>query len=389
MTAACGQDDVNAPPPASTISPEVTSEAANWQVSLLAGASPLYDENTVSKGGFRDGAGDVAEFQRPVGVALAPDGSLYIADSGNRRIRRLTTDGQVETVAGSGKDGTADGPALQAEFRVPVDVAFGPDGTLYIVDSYAGQIRSLTPDGQVHTVAGFDQGQCDDTKDPAKLPPGCPSGQPYRDGPAAQALFAQPSSVAVAKDGTLYVADAANDCIRSIDSNGNVSLYAGTREAGHQDGPVDTAQMFDPVDLAFGPDGSLYFTDQTNHVRRIDAGVVTTIAGGPGKDGHGGFADGSGEDALFRSPTGIAVGPDGSVFIADAQNGRVRRIDTAGNVTTIAGTMTRGFSTGSGDHAQLTLPSGVAVAPNGTIYVDDYNVSRVIKITQITEGGQP
>jgi sugar lactone lactonase YvrE len=365
------------------MSSDASSEASQWQVTLLAGASPLYNDNTVSKGGFQDGPAEAAEFRRPVGVALAPDGSLYVADSGNRRIRRLTSDGRVETVAGSGEDGTADGPALAAQFRVPMDVAFGPDGTLYIVDSYAGQIRSLTPDGQVHTVAGFDQGLCVPAKVDGKeqpTPAACPKGQPYRDGPADQALFAQPSSVAVAKGGTIYVADAANDCIRSIDANGNVSRYAGTQQAGYEDGSIETAQMFDPVDLAFGPDGSLYFTDQTNHVRRIHDGLVSTIAGGPGKDGHGGFADGPGQEALFRSPTGIAVGPDGSLFVADAQNGRIRRINTAGDVTTVAGTTIRGFAVGSGDQTQLTLPSGIAVGSDGAIYVDDYNLSRIFMI---------
>lgn len=386
--ASCRSQDPVAPSAVPSPSPsQAASDAAHWEVAVVAGASPMREGAPAANGAYRDGPAEVAELFRPVGMTFGPDGSLYVADSGNRRIRRLTPDGHVETVAGSGREGVADGPALQAEFRVPVDVAFGPDGTLYIVDAYAGQVRSLTPDGQVHTVAGFDIGRCEVSKDPSKLPPECPSGQPYRDGPADQALFYQPSSVAVANDGTLYVADAANNCIRVIDTKGNVSLYAGTRDAGYKDGPIPEAAMFDPVDLAFGPDGTLYFTDQSNHLRKIVGNTVTTIAGGPGKDGHGGFADGPGGQALFRGATGIAVAVDGSIFIADTQNQRVRRVDPSGAVTTIAGRGGQGFAVGTGDEAQFSLPVGLAISGTGDLYVADYNLARIFQITPISQGG--
>lgn len=380
VSVACLQKEVDAP----VATEPASSEASRWRVSVAAGASPLRQDQPFADQGYRDGPAQSAELDRPVGAAFGLDGSLYIADSGNRLIRRLTPQGDLETVAGSGQPGTADGPALTAEFRTPVDVSFGPDGVLYIVDAEASQIRALTPGGQVLTVAGFDQGQCEPSKVDGKeqpTPAACPRAQPYRDGPPDQALFFQPSSVAVDSNGTLYVADAGNNCIRIIGKDGTVSLYVGTREAGFKDGPLGAAQIFNPVDLAFGPDGVLYFTDQTNRLRQIRDGAVTTVAGGPGEDGRGGYADGPGTQALFRSPTGIAIGIDGSVIVADTQNQRIRRIDLAGDVTTVAGRGGQGLAVGRGSDAQFSLPVGVAVSKTGDIYVADYNLGRVFKLS--------
>ncbi len=379
LSSACRQPDGTASTPAA---------ANSWDVMVLAGASPLKGDAPAATGGYKDGPASNAEFDRPAGIAFDEAGNLYIADSGNHRIRRISPGGDVTTVAGSGKSGAVDGPALSAEFRTPVDVTFGPDGTLYIVDSEASQVRSLGADGMVRTVAGFDVGSCQaDRKapNPPSLPAECDAlstGQPFQDGPAAQAVFAQPTSAVVLQDGSILVADASNNCIRKISNDGIVSTFAGTRSPGAKDGAAAEAQFFSPVDMALTPEGSVIVTEAGNHVREISkAGVVRTVAGAVGL-GDGSFQDGQGSSARFNSPGGLAVAPDGTIFLADTQNERVRSVAADGTVTTIAGIGGQGFATGDGSQAQFSLPTGMAVAPDGTLRLADFNLNRIFSLVR-------
>lgn len=340
--------------------------------------------------GSGTGPADSSEFDRPVGMALAPDGSVYIADSGNHRVRRLTSSGYVETVAGSGADGVRDGAASTAEFRTPVDVAVASDGTVFIVDAEAGQIRRLR-DGQVSTVAGVDSVLCvsawrESKPTGAPAPAGCPDqpGGFYRDGPGQSALFNQPTSIAVGPTGELYVVDSANQVVRLIGLDGTVSLYAGgVGQPGNADGDIQQARFFFPVDLAFGPAGELFLTEGSR-VRRISStGQVTTLAGSRAAGAEaGGYADGDGTSARFKFSTGLAVRSDGTMFVADTGNQRVREVKPLGLVATAAGRGGQGMAIGIGTSAQFSQPVGTVILADGSLLVSDYNLNRIFRIAR-------
>lgn len=363
---------------------QTPDSASGWEVSVAAGGAALRPDVPAALPGSRDGAAQSAEFDRPVGMALAPDGSVYIADSGNHRIRRLTPSGDVETVAGSGTSGVRDGEASVAEFRTPVDVAVAPDGTVFIVDAEAGQIRSLR-NGQVATIAGVDVVTCFaalETK--TSVPPGCPerAGAFYRDGAGPVSLFNQPTSVVAGPSGELYVADSGNQVLRRIGSDGVVSLYAGVvGQPGNTDGSLRDATFFFPVDLAWSPDGDLLLTEGSRIRRITSQGQVSTLAGSrdQGADA-GGFADGDGMAARFRFSTGLAVRDDGTLFVADSGNQRVREVKPLGQVSTAAGRGGQGMETGSGSAAQFSHPVGAVVLEDGSLLVSDYNLNRIFHI---------
>jgi len=272
----------------------------------------------VSSGGFSGDGGpaDQAEFLFLSGVALGPDGSLYIADAGNNRIRRVAPDGIINTVVGTGIQGFSGdgGPADQARLNNPTGIALSPDGSLYIADASNSRIRRVAPDGLISTIAGTGiQGFSGDG------------------GPADQAKLFFPSSIALGPGGSLYFAEVNNNRIRRITPDGIITTVAGTGGQGFSDdgGPADQAQLNFPRGVAVGPDGSLYIADTANHrIRRVAPdGIISTIAGtgSPIFSGDGGPAD----QAELNAPWNVALGPDGSLYIADGYNFRIRRIETA------------------------------------------------------------
>lgn len=362
---------------------------SGWVVQLIAGNGTLLDGKVDAEPGFKDGRASEASFDRPLGLAVDSEGNVFIADSGNHRIRKLTREGQVETVAGSGDEGTLDGPALEASFRTPVDVSIGPDGALYVADAEAGQIRRIA-DGEVRTVAGIDVVGCRDalarrkTDPAAPIPEGCPeaAGQAtYRDGPALTALFNQPSSVAAARDGTLFVADSSNQVIRTIDPAGNVATYAGQQgRPGTADGSLTEAQFFFPVDLEIDEDGSLWFTEGSR-LRMVEGDQIITVAGSREEGmAAAGFADGPARSARFNSVSGIALLPGGSIVLADAGNQRIRLVSAGRDVSTIAGRGGQGMELGAGEVAQFSLPSGIGLLPDGSLVMSDHNLNRIFRI---------
>lgn len=256
--------------------------------------------------GYGDGVKDKAQFNTPSGLAIAPDGSLIVADTGNNRIRRVSPNGETSTVAGNGSAGYADGPASNAQFNGPIGVTVDARGNIYVADSYNDRIRLITSDGQVSTVAG-------------KGFPG------YADGDRNSALFDTPSGIVVAADGSLIVADTGNDRLRKISIEGNVTTL-----------PVP--DLSNPIGLALTHDSVLYVTE-LGHSRILQItpdGATRMIAGD-----YPGFADGS-DQARFNQPTAIAIGPsdDGpaKLYVADSGNYLVRRLDptpTASAVTLI------------------------------------------------------
>lgn len=317
-------------------------------VSTLAGSSV----------GFADGTGNTAHFNFPAGVAVAADGTVYVADASNHQIRKITAAGIVTTLAGSTTAGFADGLGTTAKFAYPSSVAVANDGSVFVADRYNNRIRKITQDGLVSTLAGSTLG--------------------YVDGPGATAKFNEPNGVAVDNIGNVYVGDDSNNCIRKITAAGVVSTLAGSTTAGFADGIGALAKFNRPMGVAVAADGTVYVADYFNRrVRKITpSGEVTSLAGSTA-----GYADGTGTAAKFWNFTGVTVAADGTIFVADTGNALIRKITPIGEVTTFAGHFgTEGFLDGIGTSAWFNVPSGVAVATDGTIFVADTNNHRIRKI---------
>jgi len=301
----------------------------------------------------------MAQFNWPTGVAVGPDWTVYTADYANHLIRKISPDGLVTTLAGSGEPGWLDGAGSTARFNGPDGIAFAPSGDLYVTDANNRRIRKVAPDGTVTTVAG--------------------SGQPgTRDGPAATAQFLYPTGIAVGQGGTLYIADRGAHTIRKITSRGLVSTLAGTGLPGYTDGMGPIAQFHDPMTVVVDQSGRLFVADSGNHAIRMimPEGRVSTVAGSP----QAGAVDGQGADARFNWPTGLAVDHRNQLYVADSNNALIRTISPDGEVTTLAGIGRAGSDDGPGETAGFHFPTGVAVDREGDLYVADSanNMVRLI-----------
>lgn len=308
-----------------------------------------------SVGGYLDGIGTSAQLY-PYSLILDPGGNLLVADRLNYRIRRITPEGEVTTFAGSGVEGSADGPLLSAQFRSPARLAFHPNGDLFLVELH-DVVRRISS-GSVMTFAGTGT-----------------SG--YEDGFPAQ--FSSPDGLAIDAQGNLFISDTENNCIRKIRADGQASTVAGSLNPGFMDGFASTARFNSPKGLAFDSRGNLYVADMGNHaIRKMTPdGLVVTVAG----NGRYGYFDGNGKEAQFNTPLDVAVGADGRIYVADFQNHRIRIISPAGAVSTLAGRGVKGKVDGEAPLAQFYYPGGVAVAPDGTVYVSD-NGNDVIRRIQ-------
>ena len=253
---------------------------------------------------YADGTGTAAQFNGPQGVAVDSSGTLYVADAGNNRIRKITSAGVVTTLAGSGVAGSADGTGIAAQFNNPAGVAVDSSGIVYVADQLNHRIRKITPAGVVTTFAGGVGG--------------------FADGTGTAAQFNAPSGVAVDPSGIVYVADYTNHRIRKITSAGVVTTLAGSGVAGSADGTGTAAQFNRPAGVAVDSSGAVYVAEYTsNRIRAITtAGVVTMLAG----SGVAGFADGTGTAAQFNGPLGVAVDSSGAVYVGDYGNNRIRKI---------------------------------------------------------------
>lgn len=339
--------------------------------------------NTFAGGGNPGGAsiGDggpagSASLFWPAGLAFGPDGSLYIADSQHQRVRRVDPQGVISTVAGTGTFGyNGDGiPAVSAQLNNPFDVAVGPDGSLYIADRSNQRIRRVGVDGLITTVAG--------------------TGVYGYNGdgiPAANAQLNEPYSVAVSPDGSLYIADRSNQRIRRIGTNGMITTLAGSGTWGSSGdgGPASLARLANPTDVTLGPDGSVYITDYANNkIRRVSPdGLITTVAGNgtTGFSGDGGPAT----SAELYTPIQSVLGSDGALYIADYGNQRIRRVGSDGIITTIAGNDSWGYAGDGGlaTKAELSSPEGVIMAPDGSLFIADGFNHRVRRMASIFPGG--
>lgn len=253
-----------------------------------------------SSEGFADGAGAAAAFNTPSALAIDPNGNLYVVDTGNNRIRKVTPQGEVSTIAGDGTAGYADGPAAQARFNGPIGIAVAANGNVFVADTYNDRIRMISPDGQVSTVAG--------------------AGTPgYADGDRNNSLFDTPCGVIATADGSLIVADTGNDRLRKITPDGNVSTLPVN---------INGEEISNPIGLALTHDNFLYVTelDRSRVIQLAPDGTARVIAGR-----GSGFTNGS-DGARFNQPTGIAVvRRTGELYVTDSANYLVRKLDHAAN----------------------------------------------------------
>jgi uncharacterized protein (TIGR03437 family) len=340
-------------------------KVSNGVITTVAGGGYLLGDN---------GSATNAELYEPKGLAVDAAGNLFIADTENERIRKVSN-GVITTVAGGGSSIAGNGTATSVQLWLPQSIAVDSAGSLFIADTYNNRIRKVS-NGVIATVAG--------------------GGSSVGDGGAAtSAQLVLPESVAADSAGNFYIAEPRNNCIRKI-SNGVISTVAGNGTAGFSgdNGPASSAQLNLPQGIAVDSGGNLYIADTGNHrIRKVSNGAITTVAGN-GVMGFGGDSSPA-INAQLKFPGGIAVDPAGNLYIADTSNHRVRKVSN-GIIATVAGNGTAGFSgdNGPAPSARLWFPEGVAVDSAGSVFIaDSYNwrIRRVSNgvITTVAGGALP
>lgn len=344
---------------ASAIEPAMTTAAGTGQAGYSGDRRPALE----------------ARLNMPFDVVVDSRGNLYVSDTNNHCIRRVdATTGTIITVAGRGRKGFSGdgGPAVEAELNEPYGLALDGRGNLYFADRLNRRVRMVEAQtGEIRTVAGN-------------------GSRTYSGdgGPATNAGLVEPNGVALDRDGRrLFIADVAGHRVRVVDlAGGQIGTFAGNGQARHagDGGPADRAAVHGARAVAVGPDGTVYILEREgNCLRAVNprTGAITTHAGSGAKgySGDGGPA----LTATFNGPKELDVDTLGNIFVVDTENHCIRRIDSkAGLVTTVAGDGQRG---GEGDGgparaARLDRPHGVAVGPEGVLYIGDTGNHRVRKV---------
>jgi len=317
-------------------------------------------------------------FTAPEGIAVGADGSVYVSDYSGQRVFRLQKNGSLSVVAGTGvfAEGGDGGPATKADLQGPTGLAFDRRGTLYVADLWADRVRQIDPSGIIATIAGSGPTTLERATYSNPDPNQGFSGD---GGPATAARFYAPLGLAFDSHGTLYVADSFNGRVRPISPDGTVTSL---------DASSLPAPMWLPRYLAFDGADNLYVTDGAPNalmanliggcriVRVSPAGVMTVVAG----TGTCGFSGDGGPAAAaqLNNPNGLAFDSAGNLYVADSNNERIRRIDRSGNISTVAGTGTPGFSGdgGPGIHAKIYDPFGIGIVGDN-LYIAEGGGRRV------------
>ncbi|MBU6401718.1 MAG: SMP-30/gluconolactonase/LRE family protein, partial [Verrucomicrobia bacterium] len=333
----------------------------NGIISTVAGSwtASVYDGGPATEAALRS----------PAGVAVDTSGNLFIADTWNNRIRKVQPDGLITTVAGGEMFGYVGdgGAATNAGLASPSGVAVDAAGDLFIADTWNNRIRKVQPNGIIRTVAG-----------------GGRFGYVGDGGAATNAGLASPLGVAVDSSGNLFIADTGDSRVRKVDTHGMITTAAGNGQCGYygDGGAATNAALCRPGGVAVDTAGNVFIADQGNNcVRKVDSqGNITTVAGN-GSAGY--FGDGgAATNAGLGYPTGLALDTAGNMFIADTWNNRIRKVDPDGIITTVAGDGRSGYSGdgGAATNASLANPSGVAARGPGNFFIADTQNSRVRKV---------
>lgn len=307
--------------------------------------------------GFVDGQGSAARFDLASDLTIDSEGNLFVVDTRNNKIRKISQTGLVTTIAGSTL-GQVDGQGILAKFGSPNGIAIDTEGVLFVSEGSSSTIRRISLTGFVRTYSGS-----------------LPSG--FANGRTENAKFQSPRGMTIDAAGNLFIADIFNYKIRKISINGDVTTVAGTTR-GFADGQASNAQFDLPSDIAIDGEGNLFVADLGNHkIRKISSnGSVSTVAGSTQ-----GSADGQGAAAKFNLTNGITIDGEGNLFVSDFD--KIRKISSTGLVTTVAGSTT-GFKDGIGSSAQFNNVHGITIDKLGNLYVtdnDDTGSDRIRKIT--------
>jgi trimeric autotransporter adhesin len=303
------------------------------------------------------GAAPLAQLNNPWGVAADSFGNIYIADSANSRVRKVSPGGIITTVAGTGSYGYSGdgGPASNAILSYPEGVAVDAADNLYIADTYNGRVRKVSTDGIITTVVSGGTGNM----------------RPFV------------GAVAVDQSGNMFIADGDSQ-VWKVSPSGTATVFAGNGTRGYSgdNGAATSAQLSSPWGVGVDSSGSVYIADYTNQrIRKVSpSGIISTVAGNgsfgySGTDGDNGPAT----SAKLYEPTGVCVDASGSIYIANYGGNNIRKVSPSGIITTIAGNVTVGYSGdhGSATNAQLNAPRGVAVDAAGNVYVADTSNSAI------------
>lgn len=349
------------------------------------------------------------------GLAATGEGALYLANTGRHQVVRLTADGELRAVAGTGESGALDGPRGDATFRLPRRMAFAPDGSLIVADQDGSVIRRIVPPGDGFGSEEIPLAEFEALPRVGGVSVSILAGSPRQglaDGRGRDVRFRLPQGVALDGSGNVIVADLANHAVRAISPDGTVTTIAGDGEEGARDGRCEEARFSEPRGVAVDANGSIYVADTGgDRIRRIDPGecTVTTVAGAPRSPldgGSGGFRDGPGAEARFNAPHGLALDGEGNLYVADTTNNLIRRLSPDGRVTTVAGppweaggaAFNQGTRDGQGVHALFASPRGIVVDAEGSVFFTEANnairrldrsgfVSTVIRTPGHREGG--
>lgn len=340
------------------------ADTTNHRVRKVSGGTISTLTGTGGAGyGGDGGTATGAQISSPAGIAVDSAGAIYLGDVGNFRVRKIAG-GNITTFAGTGAAfyGGDGGPLAQAQFTSPQAVVFDAAGNMYLSDSGTHRIRKVDTQGIITTYAGTGT-----------------AGYSGDGGPATSARLNIPLGITMDAGGNLYIADGNNNRIRKVDSNGTITTYAGDGSGafGGDNGQAASAQVFGPFGvLAY--QGNVYIADTgNNRVRRVDgAGIITTIAG----NGVANFAgdNGPATSASFNTPIALAVDSAGNLYVADYSNGAIRKI-AGGTITTVAGTGVNGYGgdNGPATSAQFNSPRGLAVDSADNLIIADTTNSRV------------
>ena len=373
--------------------------AQSYVITTVAGTTSVGDGGPATE----------AQLLGSVGVAVDAEGNVYVADTSIHRIRKIDTSGTITTIAGDGVSGFSGdgGPAAEARISTPFAVAVDSGGNIYIADTGNNRLRKVDTSGTITTIAGISFGVSGISLDGA--------GNvyvAYRSGNSIHKVDGSGTITTIAGVGTrgfggdggpataasnLYIADERNDRVRKVDTSGTMTTIAGdgTSGFGGDGGPATAAQLRVPLDVAVDSTGNVYIADAANaRIRKVDtSGMISTIAG----DGGSGFGGDGGPAiaAQLGNPAGVALDNLGNVYVADSATDRIRKIDTAGTISTIAGDGTFNFSGDGGPAtaARLGTPLDVALDSAGSLYIADIRTGRVRKvdtsgkITTIAGGG--